>query len=220
MTAPSRPARARRRSAAPVVGGRLPQVTVAGDRIAPALTGGAYDVVAIALRPSSSTTDEGGPAGGWGTREVEELFGVVVADEARLAEASGAVRDVVTVPVSAVSDDGEGVACSRLLLVGVGDGSPLALRRAGAALARAVRGRDALLAAVAADADDDGLRAFVEGLSLASYSFTRKSEQPRGAVGAVGLVLARPEARAGAVARAVTTATAVERARDLANPPA
>ncbi|MGN6332138.1 MAG: leucyl aminopeptidase family protein [Motilibacteraceae bacterium] len=216
MTAPARPARSRRRSAAPVVGGRLPHVTVAGDRIGPAVTGGTYDVVAIALRPA----DEGGPAGGWGTREVEELFGVVVADEARLAEASGAVRDVVTVPVAAVSDDGEGVACSRLLLVGVGDGSPLALRRAGAALARAVKGRDALLAAVAADADDEGLRAFVEGLSLASYSFTRKSEPATAAVGAVGLVLARPEARAGAVARALTTATAVERARDLANTPA
>jgi leucyl aminopeptidase len=126
--------------------------------------------------------------------------------------AKGGAGELVPVPLAAPQR------YPSMLLVGTGDGSPADLRKAGAALAR--RAKDAASLAVdlrAADLPGVGLRALVEGLLLASYSFSRKAEVKDAAltsitlVGPVGL-----QADLDAVL-VVVRATAV--ARDLVNTP-
>ncbi len=107
-----------------------------------------------------------------------------------------------------------------VLAVGLGDGSPPALRKAGAALARRVKG----VASVAVDLrgaslDADALRAFAEGALLASYGFTRKEKpQPR-TLQTITLVVASAKVLQPAVDRAVAIARATAAARDLVNTP-
>jgi leucyl aminopeptidase len=72
---------------------------------------------------------------------------------------------------------------------------------------------------VGEDADDEGLRALAEGVLLASYAFSRKSEPKPRPLAEVTLVVTDPAARAEALRRAVVTAAAATRARDLINTP-
>ena len=68
-----------------------------------------------------------------------------------------------------------GAEASTVLFLGLGDASPGALRRAGAALARRLpAGRTAVTTAVL-DEPGDAVEAFTEGLLLGSYQFTMKS---------------------------------------------
>jgi len=89
-----------------------------------------------------------------------ELAAVVASERVR-----GSVGEVVRVPV--LAPDG---LPGRLLLVGVGDGTPRDLRRAGAALGRAARGRRRLVTSLGAGAGTEGVRALVEGLLLGPYA--------------------------------------------------
>ena len=61
-------------------------------------------------------------------------------------------------------------------LVGVGDAGPTALRRAGAALARAGRSEESVASAVQAVAGEEGLTAFVAGVVLGSFRYSMRSE--------------------------------------------
>ncbi|HLZ37761.1 MAG TPA: M17 family peptidase N-terminal domain-containing protein, partial [Mycobacteriales bacterium] len=131
----------------------------------------------------------------------------------RRESATGEPGEVVAVPVSGAG------AVELVLLAGVGDRSPAALRRAGAALARRAGRCVALATTVGEDADDEGLRALAEGLLLASYTFNRKSEPKPRALAEVTLVVADHAARAEALRRAIVTASAATRARDLINTP-
>src|SRR5438046_924935 len=70
---------------------------------------------------------------------------------------------------------------------------------------------------VAATADAAGLRAFVESLLLATYTFTRKSDPKKLALTRIDVVHPKPPTEA--FEQGVATATAVRRARDLANTP-
>jgi leucyl aminopeptidase len=126
--------------------------------------------------------------------------------------AKGSAGEVVGVPVTAEGD------LERVLLVGTGAATPADLRKAGAALAR--RAKDAASLVVdlrALEPDGAGLRALVEGLLLASYSFTRKAEPQARALTSVTVV------GVGALQDDVDTALAVVRAtaaaRDLVNTP-
>ncbi|MFB4312705.1 M17 family metallopeptidase [Actinomadura sp. 21ATH] len=103
-----------------------------------------------------------------------------------------------------------------LLLYGVGDASPAALRRAGAALARRGKGRETLVAAV----PDGDLAAFAEGALLGSYGFRIGAAPPRPALRT--LALAGPDTAAidAAAGRGGRIARAAALARDLANTPA
>ncbi len=85
-----------------------------------------------------------------------------VAEQAVLDAATLAERDLRTV-----------------LLVGVGQGSPDDLRRAGATLARRTRGRSSVATSLSALCDDAGLRALVEGIVLGSFEYHWRSEGPR-----------------------------------------
>ncbi|MET7328745.1 leucyl aminopeptidase [Nonomuraea sp. NPDC005650] len=119
-------------------------------------------------------------------------------------EAKGEAGEIVEVPVARAGGVG------RVLLYGVGDGSPRALRKAGAALARRAKGRDTLTV-VAPEGD---VAAFAEAALLAAYSFK---------IGNEGKKPVRALALAGAdevqVRRAQVVAQAVALARDLANTP-
>ena len=107
---------------------------------------------------------------------------------------------------------------TRVLLVGVGDGTPADLRRAGAAMARATRGTATLATSVAALADDAGLRALVEGLVLGSFEFHWRSGGPvhRPVERVVLAGLADTDARKPALDRAMAVAGAGWTARTLA----
>lgn len=157
------------------------------------------------------------PVPGAGADEVADAYGVDLADELRRAKASASPGEIVPVPIRM-----PGATVEQLLLVGTGSGTPQDLRRAGAALARRVRDRASLATTLVTDADPVGVRAAVEGMLLASYSFTRKSGPPKSApVGAVHLAGSRSSSGVeDAVRRARVTARAVHRARDLTNAPA
>jgi leucyl aminopeptidase len=108
----------------------------------------------------------------------------------------------------------------RVLFYGVGDGSPRALRKAGAALARRGKGRDTLTV-VAPEGD---AATFAEAALLATYSFKIGTAGDKKAVRTLSFAGAeeRPEgagAFEAAVRRAETVAQAVALARDLANMP-
>jgi leucyl aminopeptidase len=62
-----------------------------------------------------------------------------------------------------------------MVLVGLGDESPRAHRRAGAAIARAAKGRGTCATSIGSLSGDEELAAFVEGLVLGGFGFVRRS---------------------------------------------
>jgi leucyl aminopeptidase len=107
----------------------------------------------------------------------------------------------------------------RVLLLGTGDASPAALRKAGAALARRAKGQSSLVLDLRGLAlKDEGLRALADGLRLASYGYTLKEREPR-ALREIALVVRDPAALKAALARALVVTAATATARDLVNTP-
>ena len=157
---------------------------------------------------------------GAGVSSLEGYLGVSAAQVVASAELTGRAGESTQTVIRLGSE------ASTVLFLGVGDASPGALRRAGAALARRLpAGRTAVTTAVL-DEPDEAVEAFTEGLLLGSYQFTMKSAaSPGGDPGNSGdpaeirLLLAGPASRAALVERAGTVAGAVALARDLANTP-
>ncbi|HEY2833410.1 MAG TPA: leucyl aminopeptidase [Sporichthyaceae bacterium] len=159
-----------------------------------------------------------GPQAGPGVAEVGKALGLDLTALAAREKATGAVGDVVSIPIPAGSGP------EQLLLVGVGAGGVTELRRAGAAVARRVRTRKKLSTTLGMSVTPDGLRALVEGLALGSYSYgLRSGPAKQEAVGAVTLHVKGNDkavtAAGEALDRGQVTATAVCLARDLANTP-
>jgi leucyl aminopeptidase len=107
----------------------------------------------------------------------------------------------------------------RLLLVGTGAGSPSDLRRAGAALARAVRGREHLATTLADGRDGDAVRALVEGLLLGAYAPPAAGLKSRTDSAPVGRITLLGDVPTEVVERGRLHAVATWRTRDLANTP-
>ena len=108
----------------------------------------------------------------------------------------------------------------RIYLLGTGDASAGALRKAGGALARRAK-NDASLALDlrGLDVTAASVQGLVEGLLLASYGFTLKdSAEPR-ALSDITVVVRDPAALTPAVARAQAVIRATAVARDLVNTP-
>lgn len=129
-------------------------------------------VVAIPVWPGE---DSAAPWIGSQGAELAEAFDLDLFGALERDNVTGKAGEVVTVPVGAAgrgaaSADGN-VDLTRVLLVGLGDGSPAAHRKAGAALARAVRGLDRVATTVTAASDEAGVRAFVEGVVLATFGY-------------------------------------------------
>jgi leucyl aminopeptidase len=139
------------------------------------------------------------------------VLGPVPGDAAAALErdkGTGTAGELVAVP-------GEGTT----LLVGLGGLTPAELRKAGAALARRVRKEPGLaLDLRKVKVDRTVLGALVEGLLLASYSFSLKDVERR-PLREVTLVVKDPEALAEARDRALVVVTATAAARDLVNTP-
>ncbi|MEU0488161.1 leucyl aminopeptidase [Nocardiopsis sp. NPDC006139] len=127
---------------------------------------------------------------------------------------TGKAGESVQFPVS--RDQG----LARLALLGVGSGSPDDLRKAGAALSRAARGRERVAFAWPASlADGAAATAFAEGALLASYTFTLKTAEPEAAQRPAPAIDVVGDAPAEALARGVVLARATALARDLINTP-
>ncbi|MFF5206815.1 leucyl aminopeptidase [Streptosporangium sp. NPDC000396] len=120
-------------------------------------------------------------------------------------QAKGEAGEIVEVPVA------NGDTVGRVLLYGVGDGSATALRKAGAAVARRGKGRDAIRIVL----PEGPVAAFVEGALLATYTF-RIGEEKSKPVATVEFVGEGVEAE---VAKGEVIAGAVALARDLTNMP-
>ena len=187
---------------------RISLVTV-GESIG--VSWGGADVLAVAVSR---------PAGGDGPRPdaaallAGERYGFDPAAVVSAEKVTGRVGEVVRVPVQAPGD-----LPRRVLLVGVGAGTPGDLRRAGAALARAVRGRDRVLASLADGAGPDAVRALVEGVQLAGYTLPAVGTKSRDDSLAARRVVLLGRVPAGAVEAGLVHAEATVTARDLAATP-
>ena len=162
--------------------------------VAPSRTGSA--VVAVAL-----LEDDGELELGPGGAELVEDTGLDLLDLLAQVGASAAAGELATLSVPGFV----------VHVVGVGDTSPTALRRAGAALAGAARGVDEVASSVHAVAAYDGLAAFIAGAVLGSFRYSLRTtggdgraETPVGRILLAGaLPVDAPElARAEAIARA------------------
>jgi leucyl aminopeptidase len=174
-------------------------------------------VIAIPVR--SAGQPGAGPVPGAGAAQLDSYLPVPAADIIASGELTGRAGEITQTIIEL-----GGHPCT-VLFLGIGDGTPGALRRAGAALARRLLpGRVAVCTAVLTE-PDESVHAFVTGLLLGSYQYTLKSAVPeRAGPAEVQLLLAgRPDATALAgravVERAAVVAEAVALARDLANTP-
>ncbi|QBR93710.1 leucyl aminopeptidase [Nocardioides euryhalodurans] len=131
------------------------------------------EVVALPVVPA---TDDGAPLLGPGADALAEALDLDLLGLLESQQATGRTGEVTTCPVPLGSADN--AALRLVLLVGVGDQSAQDLRRAGAALARAVRDRSSVATSVAAVCDAEGLTAFVVGLTLGSFGFHMRSDGP------------------------------------------
>ncbi|NED98092.1 leucyl aminopeptidase [Phytoactinopolyspora alkaliphila] len=118
------------------------------------------------------------------------------------------------------SVDGD-VDVTRVLLVGLGDGSPAAHRKAGAALARATRGAERVASTVTATSGDAEIVAFVEGVVLATFALDAHRSKPLKETKAPlrALVLAGSDHGSEAVERGMARASASWYARELVHTP-
>jgi leucyl aminopeptidase len=190
------------------------------DYLAEASRDAAAGPALIAVPVRSPDGASAGPAPGAGASSLDGYLGISSAQILASAEMTGRAGETAQSVIRLGTE-----ACA-VLFLGVGDASPGALRRAGAALARRLpAGRVALTTAVLGE-PDESVQAFTEGVLLGSYQFTMKSAaSPGGDRGDSGdpaeirLLLAGPASRAALVERAGTVAGAVALARDLANTP-
>lgn len=157
-------------------------------------------VVAVAVRPG-----EPGPAVTDGA-DVVAALGVDAAAVLTARKTKGEPGEVVEAPVAR---DGVDV----LLLVGVGDGEPAALRKAAAAVVRRASGATAVVTNIADGASADGVAAAAEAAVLAGFTFSRRSTPSDKPILEVRLV------GSGDVTGAVTIAEATCLARELAATP-
>ncbi len=176
------------------------------------------DVIAVPLLPAAE--GEGSPLLGPGARELEESLGL---DLLALMESLGATGTPGEIHCVAVAGGQAALPELRLVaVVGVGAARPLDVRRAGAALGRAIRGRRAVATALAG-LGPDALSAFVVGLTLGSFRFSidgvpgdHEAEAP---VHRVVLSDLRPDQDQAVLAEAVAIAYAGWWSRSLATVP-
>jgi leucyl aminopeptidase len=169
-------------------------------------------LIAVPVRSPEGASP--GPVPGAGVSSLDGYLGIGAAQVLASAELTGRAGETTQSVIRLGTE-----ACA-VLFLGVGDASPGALRRAGAALARRLPGGRAAVTTAVLDEPDEGVQAFTEGILLGSYQFTMKSGgTPAKDPGEVRLLLAGSASRAALVERAATVAGAVALARDLANTP-
>jgi leucyl aminopeptidase len=167
----------------------------------------ATDVDVIAV---GTTEGEDGAVAGDEVAALGARLDVDLAAHLAREKAKGKAGEVVALPLA-------GDAPKTVLLVGIGDGSAAAMRKAGAALGRRCRDAASVCTSLVADASATELRAFIEAVLLSTYSFGVKSD---GLPIALERVVVEYHGDGDDARRdAVTTARAVRLARDLTNTP-
>jgi leucyl aminopeptidase len=186
--------------------GRAESTGLLGDYLS-AVADGSADapgLIGIPVRPDNAQQD-------W--PDLDPLLPAGSAAVIAAAEMTGKAGEVAAAPVRL------GASSSRLLFLGLGDGSPRALRRAGAEFGRrAARSKTVSTTAIAGLSDDE-VQAFVTGILLGGYGFALKSGPAMERDAEVRLLTERANGHAAAARRAGIIAAAVARARDLANAP-
>jgi leucyl aminopeptidase len=173
------------------------------------------DVIALPVLPGEEGADL---LLGPGAAEVADLLGADLLALLEDARATGKAGELTVLPVPLGAPDNP--ALRQVILVGLGAGGSDDFRRAGAAVARAVRDRVAVATTIPAVDAEVGLEPFVVGAILGSFSFEVRDAAPEH-VPAERIVLAgladtdRP-----ALARAMAVGGAGWRARTLAWVPA
>lgn len=199
----------------------LPEVVVARGRVADSalLTADDVDVLAVPVAPSPEEGDGLEPRAG--TVDAAVRYGIDLAELAERGRATGAAGNAHVVDLPRAHGQREmpwtGLP-ERVILLGVGDGTPADLRKAGAALARATRGASRVLTPIAGQGSAEAAAAFVEGYALAAYRTPTGQTSPAEPGPADQLVLLgdHPES---AVVAALRGARATWLARDLTNAP-
>ena len=180
-----------------------------------ALTG--VEVLALPVLPAEADGDA--VTLGPGAADVIEALALDAFAILETVGATGAAGEVFTHVVT----DRSGIDNDELRVVafvGVGEARPQDLRRAGAALARALVGRHSVVTTVPAVGGPDVLEAFVVGAMLGSFGFHWKSVPPEQAPVARIVLAETPAEQQEALERAVAIGGASWRSRVLATVPA
>jgi len=146
---------------------------------------------------------------------IDTFLGGPVAQVIARSEASGDTADIAAA-VTGTGAPGAGGRAGRFLFLGLGDGSPAAMRKAGAAVGRRLSGGRTLLTSAVFGQPEQAVKAFAEGLLLASYRFSLAGGT---AVGEARLLVAEQSGHEDVISAARTVAGAVALARDLTNMP-
>jgi leucyl aminopeptidase len=154
------------------------------------------------------------PVQGAESAGIDSYLGAPAAEVIARCEAGGSAGDLAKVVVGLAGGT------SPLLFLGLGDGSPQAMQKAGAAVGRRVRAGRCLLTSAVFGRPDEAVQAFIVGLLLGSYRFSLSAagDAPRGH-GEVRLLVAGPDDHPEVLGRGITIAGAVALARDLTNMP-
>ena len=169
------------------------------------------EVVAVGVaRPEGSATAEPGPL----ARAVADDLGIDLAEVVATEKIGGRAGEVSRLPVP--SAPGHPV---RVLLLGTGAGNPQDLRRAGAALARAARGRGEVVTDLAVGASTAAVRAAVEGLLLGGWAPPAAGLKDRSDAAPPRALVVSPDLPGDAVQRGAVHARATLLARRLATTP-
>ncbi len=168
------------------------------------LDGTAAEVVASAIGDSTSA-------------RLAALFGVDLEAYLAAEKVSDRAGDVTRVPVLAPS--GRSGLPARWLLAGVGAGRPQDLRRAGASVARAARGRAAVATSLGDRRPVEVVRALAEGLLLGGYTPPATGTRRRDDAAPVERITLLGRLPAGALEAGAAHARATIAARDLAATP-
>ncbi|HTW18662.1 MAG TPA: leucyl aminopeptidase [Mycobacteriales bacterium] len=147
---------------------------------------------------------------GRGAAELRAL-GIDAVAALKAEKATGRAGEVTVIPVRRDGLD-------LVLLAGIGDGSPAALRKAAAAVARRAKDSKSLATTIVDGDDEPAVRAVAEALALATYRYSVNGAKPP-ALKRAKLVVDDPGGLRPALARAAAVTLAVRRARDLANAP-
>ncbi|WP_307793821.1 leucyl aminopeptidase family protein [Actinotalea soli] len=171
----------------------LPRVEAARGVVATSTLLTEPDVDALVLPVAPAAEGEDGVQPRSGTVDAAVRYGIDLAEIAERLGVRGTAGEAHVLPLPRAIGGGADLPWSdlpsRVLLVGLGDGSPVALRRAGAAIARSTRGLGRVVTTVGADAGAVGVRALVEGYLLGAYRHPRVTDRASGPAAARALVL-------------------------------
>lgn len=200
----------------------LPDVVVVRGTVATSALLTEPDVEALVLPVAPAADGDEGVQPRSGTADAGIRLGVDLAELADRLDASGAPGEASVVELPRPSAGGADLPWAghphRVVLLGVGAGTPDDLRRAGAALARTTRGLRRVVTTAGADGGPDAARALVEGYLLGAYRHPSRATGKPPEPPAEQLVLLGRYAES-AVAAARTAVRATWLARELAVEP-